>query len=407
MEVKKTEQLFTAQGQYDAKHILNTSPMVVPAELLDRIEKGVSIETLELLTHNKFNVYKYKTQITIHGQFPQMNGRIGGYKFLVRNKNLSVGVKWPAIDYDKKRELFKLLSATNDWKVRSNSQEFYIYKMERVTEDNYKQVGNQLRSEIEYINTDLFFGDTCVYLAQGIFGELYVVSEIRINAFYYKNRDALYESISGYTWNEGLLIKSQLDAKRKAEREARELEWQKQHDELEAERLRRAPIIEAARKEFVKNLPDGFHEVDDFQPVKGDKILLLEYGWDNETDQPKFRFVEYEVYYVRDGKYYYKDGYLKRVGKVGGKMWTNACKQPSTPTKAARPTTAQPSQNNASNGLKLIDYSEKAIAIIGDTKPMVAKLKQLGGRFNPRLSCGAGWIFSKRKEADVRRSLGI
>lgn len=46
--------------------------------------------------------------------------------------------------------------------------------------------------------------------------------------------------------------------------------------------------------------------------------------------------------------------------------------------------------------LQLIDYSEKAIAVIGDTKDFKAELKAAGGRFNAKLSCGAGWIFSKK-----------
>lgn len=47
--------------------------------------------------------------------------------------------------------------------------------------------------------------------------------------------------------------------------------------------------------------------------------------------------------------------------------------------------------------VQIIDYSEKAIAVIGDTRPIKDKLKDLGGKFNPRLSCGAGWIFSKTR----------
>lgn len=53
----------------------------------------------------------------------------------------------------------------------------------------------------------------------------------------------------------------------------------------------------------------------------------------------------------------------------------------------------------------IVDYSEKAIAVTGDTRAIADELKALGGRFNPRLSCGAGWIFSKRKEAEVRALL--
>lgn len=53
----------------------------------------------------------------------------------------------------------------------------------------------------------------------------------------------------------------------------------------------------------------------------------------------------------------------------------------------------------------VVDYSEKAIAVTGDTRAISDKLKALGGRFNPRLSCGAGWIFSKKKESEVRALL--
>ena len=54
---------------------------------------------------------------------------------------------------------------------------------------------------------------------------------------------------------------------------------------------------------------------------------------------------------------------------------------------------------------EIVDYSEKAIAVTGDTRPIADTLKALGGRFNPRLSCGAGWIFSKRKEEELRNAL--
>ena len=56
-------------------------------------------------------------------------------------------------------------------------------------------------------------------------------------------------------------------------------------------------------------------------------------------------------------------------------------------------------------GIKIFDYSDKAIAVIGDTRSIKDTLKSLGGRFNARLSCGAGWIFSKRMEDKVRNVL--
>lgn len=55
--------------------------------------------------------------------------------------------------------------------------------------------------------------------------------------------------------------------------------------------------------------------------------------------------------------------------------------------------------------INIIDYSDKAIAVIGETKPLKDLLKSLGGSFNPRLSCGCGWIFSKKKLEEVQTAL--
>lgn len=51
--------------------------------------------------------------------------------------------------------------------------------------------------------------------------------------------------------------------------------------------------------------------------------------------------------------------------------------------------------------LRIVDYSEKAIAVVGDTKAVKDQLKAMGGRFNGRLSCGAGWIFSVKQRGAV------
>lgn len=56
--------------------------------------------------------------------------------------------------------------------------------------------------------------------------------------------------------------------------------------------------------------------------------------------------------------------------------------------------------------IQIIQYSEKSIAVIGDTKPIKDKLKELGGSFNFRLTCGAGWIFPMSKINALQTSLG-
>lgn len=59
-------------------------------------------------------------------------------------------------------------------------------------------------------------------------------------------------------------------------------------------------------------------------------------------------------------------------------------------------------------GIEVMDYSEKAVAVFGDTKAIKDQLKELGGRFNPSLKYNgekrSGWIFSK-KQADKVKEL--
>lgn len=65
----------------------------------------------------------------------------------------------------------------------------------------------------------------------------------------------------------------------------------------------------------------------------------------------------------------------------------------------------QEKQSEDMDNIRIVDYSEKAIAVYGDTKSIKDRLKALGGRFNPRLKDGAGWIFSKKVEDELRKVL--
>lgn len=77
-------------------------------------------------------------------------------------------------------------------------------------------------------------------------------------------------------------------------------------------------------------------------------------------------------------------------------------------------TKPEPKQNKTTDtetigakGIQIIDYSDKAIAVVGDTRAIKDTLKTLGGRFNAHLTCGAGWIFSKSKEDAIKATLNI
>lgn len=77
------------------------------------------------------------------------------------------------------------------------------------------------------------------------------------------------------------------------------------------------------------------------------------------------------------------------------------CEPKKAKSKPAK-TEATGKKGTTTTGLQLIEYSEKAFAVIGNTKEFKDTLKKLGGKFNSRLSCGAGWIFSKKCEPELR-----
>lgn len=78
--------------------------------------------------------------------------------------------------------------------------------------------------------------------------------------------------------------------------------------------------------------------------------------------------------------------------------------QPKTKEDRTEQPTAGPVETEAGE-VKIIDYSARAIAVIGDTKPIKDKLKEMGGKFNFRLTCGAGWIFPKTKMDEVVKGI--
>lgn len=59
--------------------------------------------------------------------------------------------------------------------------------------------------------------------------------------------------------------------------------------------------------------------------------------------------------------------------------------------------------------VELVNYSEKSVAVIGESKPIKDLLIELKGRFNRFLVVNGeqtpGWIFSKKREKDVKAAI--
>ncbi len=125
----KVTDLFKKSSSYDKKHIKNLSTKKVPAALLQAVEKGCSFETLEKLAKG-FPICKYQTQITVHGIFDDPSTRcVGFYVNLTKNKNQSLGIRWTAIDHEKKEKLFSYIKLMdNEWHIQKDSSSFYMRK---------------------------------------------------------------------------------------------------------------------------------------------------------------------------------------------------------------------------------------------------------------------------------------
>jgi hypothetical protein len=59
--------------------------------------------------------------------------------------------------------------------------------------------------------------------------------------------------------------------------------------------------------------------------------------------------------------------------------------------------------------INIVNYSEKSIAVLGETKPIKEHLSAIGGKWNPSLTHNgekvAGWIFVTSKREEVKKVL--
>lgn len=138
-------------------------------------------------------------------------------------------------------------------------------------------------------------------------------------------------------------------------------------------------------------------------------------GWEDELTPEMFKVLDAVTSYAGSFRYDDSDGiqdyfdtnfYLKI--KVGDEYKVIEPKAKKSSVKPEKVEEAKEMEAVTVEGIDVVDYSEKAVAVFGDTKAIKEQLKELGGRFNPSLNYNgekrAGWIFSK-KQADKVKSL--
>lgn len=136
-------------------------------------------------------------------------------------------------------------------------------------------------------------------------------------------------------------------------------------------------------------------------------------GWENELTPEMFKVLDAVTTYANSFRYddsdgmqdYYDTNFYLKI-KVSDEYKVIEPKAKKSSVKPEKVEEAKEVEAVTVEGLEIVDYSEKAIAVFGDTKAIKEQLKELGGRFNPSLNYNgekrAGWIFSKKKADEVR-----
>lgn len=138
-------------------------------------------------------------------------------------------------------------------------------------------------------------------------------------------------------------------------------------------------------------------------------------GWEDELTPEMFEVLDAVTTYASSFRYddsdgmqdYYDTNFYLKI-KVSDEYKVVEPKAKKSSVKTEKVEEAKEVEAVTVEGLEIVDYSEKAVAVFGDTKAIKEHLKELGGRFNPSLNYNgekrAGWIFSK-KQADKVKEL--
>lgn len=136
-------------------------------------------------------------------------------------------------------------------------------------------------------------------------------------------------------------------------------------------------------------------------------------GWENELTPEMFKVLDAVTTYASSFRYNDSDGMQDYFDtnfyihiEVSDEYKVIEPKAKKSIIKTEKAEESKEMESVTVEGLEMVYYSEKAIAVFGDTKAIKEQLKELGGRFNPSLNYNgekrAGWIFSKKKADEVR-----
>jgi hypothetical protein len=161
---------------------------------------------------------------------------------------------------------------------------------------------------------------------------------------------------------------------------------------------------------FSNHTKDLFSEMRRYAANFEETAYLIE---ENKKYEHREKYTGGAGYYLGKSKYsgwtvsreriYDRERFIERFALIAGEK-SNVCIKAQVKSETTTTTAI-------TGDFLMVDYSEKALAVFGDTKPIKNELKALGGRFNSKLTHDgekkAGWIFSKNKENELNNLLTI
>jgi len=408
METK--EILFSQDSnRFDTRKVLNRAAnTTINPEILETIEtEGLTSEILDRLN---IPVFKYHTQITLHGIFDiDINTRIGGYKNLLLNQNKSLGIKYNAIDYLKKKQIAKYLKLYGFYFQRNSTGDLFIYSTGK------KELALEIYNKID---VSAFYAKKHV-MALNCYGMITYYVTVNLMAIY---EAEIINFAIAVTGSNGTELQAKIEAKEQEDKLQAE-KWEQEKIKDQAEREAKEKILNEQAAPMRAQI-SHLQECND--PSLGIlvKVILKQSTFrDPEPDSLKFCF------YRINGKGSFGRVKIQKAYsdtfEVNNLTWIDQKELKPVeirlkgfkliPTvKTYKPTSPEPckNENTPVNGsLRLVYYSDKALAIVGDTKPVKDKLMSLGGRFNPFLTVDnqktAGWIFPATKKETLQKSFSL
>lgn len=233
----------------------------------EQLERGVTIEELSAIG---VPVYRYETQVTIHGNLPGLRqARVNGYKSLVENSNGSLGVKYVAIDSEKKQLLRKACRVLGSkFRGSFNSQGFTLFTSASSKAD--------ILAEYESFPRDLIHGSiyagALMYGGFGLFVEVGCIDADKV--------DALLTYLTG---------KGELECLQAIE--AFNAEQDRKYKEREAQAASNAKERADARVALVEKLRAATQHLEPLSELPKAGKVKIAVGLDGEN--VKWKFVEF------------------------------------------------------------------------------------------------------------------